>query len=308
MDRVLVEVKPPVPKSVGGFLPNEDDLRKVWEDTLDAVLPQMNDNAASVIDLLSAYSKGVVAEWYIGQAPPGVNMGNNVCCHGAGVQVTTYCVYFMEKRPAYSPENFYQRYGHYPRIFRRQYGQTYQVSVMRGPYEQGLGRAGGFTGWDKLRDLFAYALASFKHNFEALLGAFASRPKLPCYEAWHLPNLVYAPEVTNIERRYHAHIVAPPVAVPPASYKFNFAAPAPAMVLAVGTKCPQDTHTYIEFWDSQKRDMVQPFKVTFPSGENETIISLRAIPPFMLQSGYFNINPVNSPMTVSYVKVLFPPL
>jgi len=301
-----VEVRQPTIKPVGGALPEMEELDAVFKSQHEFVEEQMKDEAATPIDILSAYSKSVMAEWYVGNGPKGLNLGNNVCCHGAGVNVTTYRAYFMEQRAARSPENFRARYGHYPRIFMREKGRTYDVHVMKGDRKAGLGRAGGTVGWDKTRDLFAFALASFRHNFQALLGAFASRPKLPCTEEWHLPNLVHSKYVRDIERRYGCDIVDPPVAVPPASYTFSLTLPSPMLVLAVGTNCPKDVTTYCEFWDANKKDLVEPFKVTFPKGESVTIITLRAVPPALVQKGYFNINPVNSEMTVSHVRLLVP--
>jgi len=303
-----VQISKPTPKAVGGFLPKAKELDKMFEWVRDSIEPQIAAGALTGLDINIAYSKMVLSQWYVGNGPSGLVFGNNTCCHGAGVNVTTYRSYWMETRPAYSPEDFNARYGHYPKIFVTEKGKTYEVHTMRGPSKDGLGRAGGATGWDSTRDMFAFALASFRHNFQALLGAFASRPSLPCTEAWHLPNLINSNYVQDIESKYGCKIVEPPVAVPPASYTYSFTLPTPMAALAVGTNCPKDTNAYIEFWGSDKKDLVEPFAVTFPQGENETIITLRATPPALIQSGYFNINPVDGEMTVSYVKVLFPPL
>jgi hypothetical protein len=178
---------------------------------------------------------------------------------------------------------------------------------MRGPAKYGLGRAGGYYGWDKTRDLFAFGLASLAHNFQVLLGAFSSRPTLPCSDEWHLPNLVFSEAVREIEERYRVKIVEPPVAVPPASYTFSLTIPSPLMIFAVGTKCPKSTKAYIQLWNSNKEDLIEPLEVTFDEGESETIFTFTAQPPMLFKSGYFNINPVDSEMTIGYVNVLFPP-
>jgi len=303
-----LQVSGPKIKSVGGFLPEASELDALFESLEADISLQIEEGALSAIDLTSAYSREVIAQWYVGNAPKGLNLGNNTCCHGAGVQVTTYRSYFMERGAAHTPDDFRNRYGHYPRIYMREKGKTYEVHTMRGPASGGLGRAGGYAGWDKTRDLFAFALASFRHNFQALLGAFASRPSLPCSEAWHLPNLIHSKYVEDIERRYGCRIVRPPVAVPPASYSYSFTLPTPMMVLAVGTKCPRDVECWVEFWGPNKQNLVDPYKVTFPKGESETIFTLRAAPPAMLQKGFFNINPINSELTISYVRVLAPPI
>ncbi len=303
---VTLEIKGPVSKAVGGFLPDDDLLRDTFESVVSYVSEQISTGAGSFGDIISAYSKTVIAEWYVGEAPPGLNFSNGVCCSGTKVQCTTWKAYWIDVAAAYSPLDFKNKYGHWPRIWCKENGNTYQAGEIQGPCEDGLGRAGGYVGWDKFRDLVAFALASFKHNFEALLGAFANRPKLPCNKKWYLPNLVYAPAVEDLEKKWSAKIVAPPVAVPPASYQFDVF-PTPLLVLKVGTKCPKSTEAYIEFWDSKKQDLVQPQKVTFPQGESETIFYLKSLLP-SISKGYFNINPVNSDMCVSYVDVVFPPV
>ena len=306
--KATMRIQSITPKRVGGFLPKLEHKEKIFSMIEDALTPMLEVGDASAPDITSAYSKEVMAQWYIGNAPRGLVLGNNTCCHGAGVQVTTYRVYTMERRAARSPEDFRRRYGHYPRVYMTEKGRTTQVAVMRGNRREGLGRMGGDHGWDSTRDLFGFALASFRHNFQALLGAFADRPKLPCKEEWHLPNLIYSEKVEEIERRYGCRIVEPPVAVPPASYKFSFVAPTPMMVLAIGTNCPRDTKAILEVWDANKRDLADPTEVTFPQGESETILVVQAPFGTVIQKGFFNINPVNSEMTVAYVNVLFPPL
>lgn len=306
--RGVLSVKSITPKRVGGFLPTIEEKTKILELVEDALAQMLEVKDASPADVTSAYSKEVMAQWYIGRAPSGLLLGNNTCCHGAGVQVTTYRVYTMDRAPAYSPEDFRTRYGYYPRVWMTEKGRTTQVAIMKGNRPNGLGRMGGNNGWDSTRDLFGFALTSFRHNFQALLGAFADRPSLPCREEWHLPNLVLSEKVQEIENRYGCKIVEPPIAVPPASYKFNFMIPAPALILAVGTNCPRDTQAILEVWDANKRDFAEPMTITFPAGENETILTIQAPIGGFIQSGFFNINPINSEMTVSYVNVLFPPI
>ena len=91
-----------------------------------------------------------------------------------------------------------------------------------------------------------------------------------------------------------------------ATYNFSIL-PSPLMVLAIGTKTPIKTDAYIELWDQNKENLIDPTKITFPLGEYETKVLFTAVPPIAFLQGYFNINPINSPMTVSYVKILLPP-
>jgi hypothetical protein len=101
--------------------------------------------------------------------------------------------------------------------------------------------------------------------------------------------------------------VEPPVAVPPASYTFSLSVPSPVMVLSVGTKCPKPTKAYIQLWNSSMEDLIEPMEVTFDEGESETVFTFTTHPLMPFNKGYFNINPVDSEMTVGYVNVLFPP-
>jgi len=295
-------------KSVGGFLPTESMKDEIFSEIEDTLEPMIKEGDASPPDITSAYTREVIAQWYVGRAPRGVNLATNTVCHGSRLQVTSYRVYTVECRPARSPEEFRRIYGHYPRVWMIERGKKVHVAYMAGNRREGTGRMGGDRGWDKTRDLFGFVLASFKHNFQAVLGAFADRPSLPCDQEWHLPNLVHARKVVEIEKRYGCKIVEPPVAVPPASYKFNFTIPTPMIVLAVGTNCPRDTKCIIEVWDSKKADLCDPLSVEFPKGESETIFVIEAPLGSMLKSGYFNINPINSEMTVAYVNVVFPPI
>jgi len=307
--KVSVEVSPSKPKTVKGVLPPKpEEQAEVFSENEGILSEMVAAGTASTVDVESAFAKDMVLNYYAGGTPTGFNLGSNVTCHGAGVQATTYRVYHMERRPARSPENFNNRYGHYPRLYMTDRGRTTRVGTMRGEKNHGLGRAGGATGWDETRDMFGFSLASFRHNFEALIGAFSSRPSLPCTEHWTLPNLVYSKEIRRRERRYNSTIVEPAVAVPPASYSYSFVAPTPMMVLAVGTKCPEETEAMIEYWGADKRNLVEPFEATFPEGDSETVFSFRATPPGMLREGYFNVNPTSGPMTVGYVDVYFPPV
>jgi len=116
----VIRVQSITPKRVGGFLPTLEVKEKIFSEVEDILAPMLEVGDASAPDVTSAYSKEVMAQWYIGNAPRGLVLGNNTCCHGAGVQVTTYRVYFMERRAAYSPEDFRRRYGHYPRVWMRE--------------------------------------------------------------------------------------------------------------------------------------------------------------------------------------------
>jgi len=305
---ITVKVSKPTIKKVEGILPTVAEFDAILEDVYADVDAQIEVGALTGIAGTEAYARDIVKLYYVGDAPAGVNIGTNTVCHGSGVQVTTYAVYYCERRAAYHPEDFKKRYGRYPYFYLRANGKTYHVHTMAGPYSYRLGRAGGHVGWDKKRDMFAFGLASFRHNFQVLMGVFTSRPKIPVNRYWYLPNLIYMDKVREIEAKYGMTIVSPPYAIPPASYAFSFHLPTPLMVLVVGTKCPRDTEAYIELWNAAKVNLIDPQKVTFPKGDSETTFTFTAIPPAYFMQGYFNINPVNSDMTVGYCRNLVPPI
>ena len=302
---VTVRVAMPVAKSgLRGQIPKPEEEARWYAEAAEILTPMIKAGTATGVDVESSFAKRAL-ETYIGGTPPGLNLGSDVCCHGAGVQVTTTKVYNMENNAADSPDAFNNSYGHYPRIYMVESGTLTQIGEMRGDKKAGLGRAGGLTGWDITRDLFGFALASFTHNFEALLGVFSERPRLPCTDHWDLPNLVYSKEIEEREKTYSCKIVEPAYAIPPASYTYSFGLPTPLMVLSVGTKCDEDVPAKCELWNVNKENLCDPFDVTFPKGENGTDLTFRTPLGSLLQRGFFNINPTR-PMTVSYVNVAFP--
>lgn len=248
-----VSVASPTPKKgLSGVLPSIEEQAEWYKECEDILTPMIDAGTATPVDIEATFARRAL-EYYVGGTPRNTALGSNVCCHGAGVHVTTYKVYKMEGAGAYHPDEFNRRYGHYPRLFMVDHGRTTRVGEMRGDKNHSLGRAGGLTGWDSTRDMFGFAMASFEHNFEALLGAFSSRPSLPCTDAWTLPNLVYSEEIERRERRFNCEIVEPAYAIPPASYSYSFMLPTPSMVLLVGTKCDQEVNTKCEVWNSDKK-------------------------------------------------------
>jgi len=279
----------------------ETEIPKPHTEIAEEIKPPLDTMGAPRYDWSSALGKASLEEWG-GSSPANANLGSDVCCHGAGVQCTTYRTYHMERRPARSPDNFNSRYGHYPRLFMTYRGDTTRVGVMRGPNRKSLGRAGGWTGWDDTRDMFGATFASFEHNMEALLGAFGERPKLPCTESWKLPNLVASETLRKRERRWNARIVAPDQLAPPASYVYTFNAPTPFVAFHIGTKCPTDTKGIIQIWDSDKRDVAETDELKFPEGDSTTTITLRGN-PMTISSGYLNINPTYAPKGLTIAEV-----
>lgn len=302
-----IEILSQVKKPTSGKYPEEVfNSTQVYNSMVEIIKPMIAAGTGSPGDIDAAFARYAIAS-YLTNSPPNLDLGSNVNCFGSRLQVTSDVLIYSERGASYSPKDFESRYGHKPGIFMVKNGNNSKVGTMYGILEDGLGRAGGWTGWDSTRDIVAYAFASFLHNFEALLGYFKSRPILPSSKAWVLPNLVYNKDIVARERSWNAKIVKPAVAVPPATYKYAFFLPNPLMVLDIGTKTPIDTEVYIELWDGNKNNLINPKKITFPAGEYETRMLFAAPPPVVFTQGYFNINPINSPMTVSYIRVILPP-
>jgi len=123
--KAVMKIQSVTPRRVGGFLPTLELKEEIFSEVEDILSPMLEIGDTSPPDVTSAYSKEVMAQWYIGNAPRGLVLGNNTCCHGAGVHVTTYRVYTMERRAASSPEDHRRRYGHYPRVYMTYKGRTY---------------------------------------------------------------------------------------------------------------------------------------------------------------------------------------
>jgi len=242
---------------------------------------------------------------YTVQSPRRVAIASNVCCHGAGVQCGTYKIYYMDRKPAYSPEDWRRRYGSYPNIYLhdKATGQTITVGTMKGPSHEGLGRAGGYTGWTSDGDGFGFALASFKHNFEALLAGIEQRATAPTTESWTLPNLVLDPEIVQREMRYHAKIVEPPSACPPASYEVSTYL-VPRITYLIGIKTDIDSTLILQIRDiTTKKEYAHTDIIEVPAGGAVLKMHVRSIP--FVRAHILDINPVDAPhgITVSYVKI-----
>jgi len=157
------------------------------------------------------------------------------------------------------------------------------------------GRMGGPFGWDKFRDLVAGALASFRHNFIALLLGFFRRPLLPLSKAWVLPNMVLA------ETR------APNQFVPPASFQYNLIRPAINSIWTIEISSPTDAKIGLDWWDSKKRDLARLEEVKISKGDSKVKVILTSFRPMLARKGYFTINPIDAPKGLTIKKVTTTP-
>lgn len=150
------------------------------------------------------------------------------------------------------------------------------------------GRMNGITGWSTDRNLIAAALASYTHNFVALMMAFFSRAQLPLNESVQLPNLVLA------ETR------EPKQFVPPLSMSYNIL-PSPVMVTRVKTTAPVASQIKLVQWNSSKEDLAESEVIDIPAGTS-TIEFVTQLYPFE-NSGILNIEPVNAPQGITIESI-----
>ena len=241
--------------------------------------------------------------------------GYNVTCSNVGVETndgTTVVVYTEEKGAAYSPEDFKNRHGHYPRIWRivrnRRTGEVIARELAH--VQDRLGRAGGVFGWDKFRSCVAGALASFRHNFEALLMAVAKFAKTPLTKPWVSPNMV--PEVLKREREiWHVTELKPDQFYLPFCFRYHTRFPILNRVFfRIGMYAPQGGEVGIDLWNAYKGDRARIGKVKLPAGHSEINLGLRCSPFSIgqridISSGHLVINPISTgdkgSITCSYV-------
>ena len=216
---------------------------------------------------------------------PQAHIGMNTCCSGAGVVVSGSIVYYMEKAPAYSPDDWYRRYGDYPKIYIATPERTEVILK-----QDRLGRAGGLFGWSKDRNLVAGALASFTHNFVEALIAFVERPRLPQTRDWILPNLTLSE--TKKPEQFH----------PPASYSYAVARPAFNITFDVRVSSETPVELGFEWWDAYKNDLARVESVKVDAGDNRILAMLRG-PPLRIRRGYFTINVLDAPKGLTITSV-----
>jgi hypothetical protein len=248
-------------------------------------------------------------------SPADFVFGSDVHCSGAGVSTTNVIdvdSYWLETTTgSKTPQEHIDQTGTRP---------TYKASKTSGVVEdvmqivpgettgpEGTGRARGINGWDDLGNMIGGTLASFAHNFQALLLGYGKLPSLPSYEPWQLPNLVEDPEVVNRERSYNASIQFPKNFAPSAAYTYQLPLPSPVIYLLVNTKTDGGATGVVEFWDSNDDVLARTQELDFPDGAHQTIISLEGN-PLGMSSGRVNLNPGDAPngLTVQGIDI-FPP-
>ncbi len=204
--------------------------------------------------------------------------GRNVICSGANVTCTDgeKITYSVDRAPAFSPEDFRRRYGHYPRIWKEVYKGGTLIDKEVVLLQDRIGRAAGIFGWDKYKRLVAAALASFKHNFEQTLMAFAKYATMPLRKLWALPNII--PSIDEIEkRRWHAKIMEPPTFSPPAVLRYRTHFPwLNRVILRIGLHNPSEKSANIgvEVWKYDKSDRARIKDIEIPPGNSELRITM----------------------------------
>ena len=274
------------------------------------IVESMEDEAPDWVKMTAVAQDSMRA--YSLTKPWDVIFGFNTCCGGASVSTTDGAVvtYEMERVAARDPEHAKRRLGHYPRIWRIESKGGLEVKREVVLEQDRLGRAGGIFGWDKYKTMIAAALASFKHNFQEYLHAFAKYAKAPLRKAWVLPNII--PDVNKIEaRRWRARIMQPPTFCPPAVIRYRTKFPILNQVLIrIGLYNPDKKESIIgvEVWRYDKQDRAQIKDIEVPPGNSELRVKLKCHPLSFSQrvdisNGYVTVEPTKAEegITVTYV-------
>ena len=148
--------------------------------TLMSTLNQMRGEAPDPVKV-EALARSQLAEY--GENSPSFNWGSDVHCHGAGVQATTNKVYrLITTTSARTPQHHYNQTGRWPYV-EMNGSKTGTVRTGETTHRDGTGRMRGWNGWDDTKDCIESVLASFEHNFEALLVSF-----LPTGRSYRAPH------------------------------------------------------------------------------------------------------------------------
>lgn len=171
-------------------------------------------------------------------------------------------------------------------------------STKAGVVEQGRltepGRMGGLGGWTLDKDAIAAALASYTHNFVALLMAFFSRAKLPLNRSVILPNLVLAE--TREPRQF----------VPPLSMGYS-GLPKPVMTNTIKVSAPIKSSFWVELWSANKEVLGKTETIEVEPGTSEIVVSHFLMP--WERNGFLNVEPYDAPQGLVIEKIsIFPPL
>lgn len=250
---------------------------------------EMAEEAPEWVEFASAQSH-ILSRWSDSARMLGGILAQETTCSGTSVNAGgDVRYYYAEPRAAYSPENYKDRYGHYPKINKTD-GTTTQTVLA----QDQLGRARGPMGWSDDKNLVGAALASFKHNFIQHIAAFFDRPCMPNNKNWELPNAVL-PETKK-----------PDQYVPPASYNFKHIRPAMIRTYTITTQAKGSSPIKygLQWWDSNKNRLAKIDEIKVPEGRSR--VKARVIgAPLASRTGYMNLEPIDAPngLTVESVDM-----
>lgn len=241
-----------------------------------------------------------VAKQWVEVSPGEARLGFSLTCHVkpyilSGEYQGRRLYFTYEHRPAYSPEDYRRRYGHYPRVYYT-WGYNRGVALVI----DRLGRAGGPLGWGALGVSVAAALASFRHNFEVWLSGIFKRPCANTSEEWVLPNVVPIAQ-RLIEARYHARIREPQEFVPPAAYDAKVP-PSPVVAYRFGVKAETSVKFKVATWsDRPGGTLMAEVDVELEPGEHEVVVTASYMP--FVTNHVVTIEPLHAPrgMTIAYM-------
>jgi hypothetical protein len=236
---------------------------------MEAEAPEWVAYQSATFDLLSIFHDS---------APPNAVIGSNVCCAGASVRcssgnISYYTIRVVGPDPTRNPAP----------VYKSEAGVVSKQGVLDKP-----GRMNGVFGWSADRNLIAGALASYTHNFVAMLIAYFERPSLPLTQAWKLPNLVL--EETKAPKQFH----------PAASFTFRHP-PTPLAFYRIRVSSETPAKIGLEWWDANKNDLARVDEVDVDAGVTDVLAYVTL--PFAVTQGYFSINVIDAPKGIVIERV-----
>jgi hypothetical protein len=259
-------------------LPNIDAIHaesKAWLAPMGAETTPWLENSFAVSKLLATYSDSL--------RDVGARIGSSTICTAFGALVSDGETSYRVQQVAGQEVRELK-----PALYKSTRTGTVQVGQLTEP-----GRMGGLGGWTTDKDAIAGALASYTHNFVAMILAFFSRASLPLTKSVTLPNLVLS------ETR------EPKQFVPPLSMSFS-KLPSPIFTNTIKVSAPVKSSLWVELWDSGKNTLGKTDILEVEPGTSELVVNHFLMP--WENSGYVNIEPNDAPqgLVIESINIMPP--
>lgn len=263
-------------------LPIIDDIHAKFSD----YLGQMQEESNAWLEYAESVKHTLDSAFVDKMIEAGASLAASTTCSATGSRLTRDDVTYSRSRKAIRAPS-----TRYPT-------NTYKTD-RTGTTPQGnlttVGRMGGLGGWSLDGNMIISALASYTHNFVAMLLAFFNRALLPLKIPTTLPNLVLA------ETR------RPSQFVPPLSMAYILPPLTPVMMSTIKISAPVDSSFFVVQRKRNKEVFAQTQPIEITSGENAVNIMTQLYPGE--NSGIFDIEPYNAPSGLKIESVsTIPPM